>query len=163
MAAPVVHAKPCEQLLCARAALPGRHPGIDRRDLDVLGRGEIAEQMIALEDEAEMLAPQRRQFVCVEFGGVLAGDTICAGGRAVEAAEDVEQRRFSGSGRAYDRHHLAGLDAQRQIVERHHARVTGREFPPDVLEGDDRIGHLRDLPAGRRTCRSMRSARWLLR
>ena len=71
----VGHAEPVEQDRAARVAAAGRRSaGIDRRHLDIADRGEFAEQMIALEDEAEMLAPQRRQLVRVERADVAAGD-----------------------------------------------------------------------------------------
>ena len=59
----VAEAEAFEQRLRAFAALGARLPGVGRGDLDVADRIEDREQMVALEDEAEMLAPQRREGV----------------------------------------------------------------------------------------------------
>jgi hypothetical protein len=41
----------------------GRAAGIDRRDFHVASARQVAEQVVALEDEAEMLAAQLGQLV----------------------------------------------------------------------------------------------------
>ncbi len=66
-------------------------PGIDAGDLDILQRGRRADEIVALEDEAEGIAAQFRQLIAVEIGGVAAAEQIGAGCRLVEAAEDVHQ------------------------------------------------------------------------
>ena len=46
--------------------------GIDRRNLDILDRRQRREQVIALEDEAEMLAAQCGEFVGLQVAGLAA-------------------------------------------------------------------------------------------
>ena len=83
---------------------------VDERELDVLQRGGAREQVEGLEDEADLLVADRRQLVVVHRLDRDAVEEVAAGGRAVEAADDVHQRRLAGAGRAHDRDVLAGLD-----------------------------------------------------
>src|SRR5206468_3152140 len=55
-------------------------------------------------------------------------------GRAIEAGEDVEQRRLARARRPGDRNPLSGLDRERQPVE----RVQRAIGAPDVAEVDER-------------------------
>ncbi len=66
MRKPVAQTERAEQFLGARIPLRGRHPRINRRYLDVLERGCGTDEVVVLENEAERLAPQPRQFVALE-------------------------------------------------------------------------------------------------
>jgi hypothetical protein len=62
----VAQAQALQQGLRAAVAVRGRQAGVDRRHLHIaLGR-QVGQQVIALEDEAEVLAPQLGQFVRAE-------------------------------------------------------------------------------------------------
>ena len=124
-----------EQQLCARIALRGRHPRIDRRHLDVLERGRGVDEVVALEDEAERLAPQPSQLVAVEARDILAHEPVGAGGGAIQAAEDVHQRGLARPRRAHDRKVLARIDLQAHPVQDLDVEVPG-------VEG---LGHIRQL------------------
>ena len=78
-------------------AWSGLLPGELERQHDVLGRREHREQVEELEDEADVVAAQLRQLGVVEAADVDAGDGDLAGGRLVEAGEDVHQRRLARS------------------------------------------------------------------
>ena len=52
-------------------------------------------------------------------GDGLAVDADLAGSGPVEAADQVEQRRFAGARRTDDRDHLAALDVEVDGIERH--------------------------------------------
>ncbi len=74
--------------------------GIHGRHLDIFLRRGGTQQVVALEYEAEGLAAQPGQAVGVKTPDVPAGKQVCAIRRAVEAAEDIHQRGFAGTGLA---------------------------------------------------------------
>src|SRR3546814_20513318 len=88
--------------------------------------GQLGQQAIVLEDEAEVLAAQRGQRVGVERGSLAAGHAVAATARPVEAAEDVHQGRLARAGRPDDGQHLAGVD--RQGIARTPWRERGRQY-----------------------------------
>ena len=58
--------------------------GIDGRDLHI-GQGiQMGQQMVALEDETEVVTAQRRQLVIAQLSGGTAGDAVIPPGRSVE-------------------------------------------------------------------------------
>jgi hypothetical protein len=65
---------------------------VEKRDVDVLDDGELLDEVVALEDEAQRPAAEGRERVIVHRRDVLAAEVILAPAGAVEAAEDVEQR-----------------------------------------------------------------------
>ena len=62
-----------------------------------------------------------------------AVDQDAAGGRRIDAADDLDQRRLAGAVVADQRDHLAGMDVEREIFDRHDAA----ELLADVLEAED--------------------------
>jgi hypothetical protein len=70
-----------------------------------------------LEHETHALAAKRRSRVVVERGDVDAVDDYATGIDQLEPGDDVEQRRFADSRRAYDRDVLAARDLEREVGE----------------------------------------------
>ena len=69
-----------------------------------------------------------------------------AGRRREQSGSDVQQRRLAATGRADDRHELAGRDVQRHVVEHRVTRCTvgvRRERAADALKRERRIRHAR--------------------
>ncbi len=95
MLQPVAQAQTPQQDAGPFAPRPAVAAGIDGGDLDIGDGVQVRQQVIALEDEAEMLAPQGGQLVRVELTGVDAADAIGAGGGPVQAPQDVHQRRLA--------------------------------------------------------------------
>ena len=91
-------------------AIKAGSAGIDGGDLHVGGRVQMGQQVIALEDEAEVVAAQPCQGEGIQGRGILAAKQILAAARAIEAAQQVHQGRFAGAGGADDGHHLPGID-----------------------------------------------------
>ena len=60
------------------------------------------------------------QLVVVHLGDVVAAEEIAAGGRPVEAAQQVEQRALAGARRAHDRDVVALGHVERHAAERVH-------------------------------------------
>ena len=85
---------------------------VEQRGRDVVERGRARQQVVRLEDEADGPAAEPGEPVVVEVGDRGAGQLVGAGGRSVEAAQDVHHRALARAGRADDRDELAGLDVE---------------------------------------------------
>ncbi len=105
----------CARLLGQPAAL------VEQRDLDVLDDRVLRQQVVRLEDEAEVAAADLGELVVVHVGDVLVAEEVMAAGAAVEAAEEVQQRGFAGAGRAHEGDEVAFLEVER------HAREGGHD------------------------------------
>ena len=74
----------------------------------------------------------------VQLREVLAIDTDRPAGRPLEARDDVEQRRFAGTGRTHHGYELATADPERDARERRDGRVARRvrAFEANRLDGE---------------------------
>src|SRR5262245_19649123 len=88
----------------------------EHRDLDVLRRGERRDQIVRLEDEADHLGAVARRIG--EACEVEAVDLEPPGVRRVERADEVQQGALAGSRGTREPHQLAGLDPERDVLER---------------------------------------------
>ena len=124
---PLAETDPPQQLLGARPRLGRRHPRDPHRHLGVLERGELRQQVMELEDEADVAVaearPPRRP---AAPSARRRRSTIAAGVGAIEPAEHVQQRALADAGRADNRHHLAGLDRQVEIAQHGQRRAADR-------------------------------------
>jgi hypothetical protein len=82
---------------------------------DVFLDGEVGDQVVQLEDEAEVAAAEEQAVVLAR--GVEAADGDFAAVGAVEAAEEVEERALAGAGGAPEGDDLAGVDGEADLVE----------------------------------------------
>ena len=121
-------AQPLQQVFGTGMPLHDRHAAINGRNFRVAHGAQVAHQMVALEDEAEMLAAQPRQLVWQHLAGFLAGHLVAAARGPVEAAQNVHQGRFPRSGRADDGYHFTGPDVQIDILEHGHHAISGGVF-----------------------------------
>jgi hypothetical protein len=99
--------------------------------------------MEALEDEADALAAHARLFVGRQGGHVAPFQPVGAGVGAVEQAEQVEQGRFAGAGRAHHGDVFAGVDAQvqpGQRVDRGVAELEARSMPESSISAMRLLG-----------------------
>ena len=106
----------------------------EERDEDVLDRGEVADEVEGLEDEADLVAAIG---ILLGFGHrreVAALDDDLAGGGAVEGAEEVEERTLARSRRADDEGATAAIDPAREAAE-------GLDLAVAVPEGLADVGH----------------------
>ena len=74
---------------------------------DVFEHGEARDQIVELEHEADMLAPVARQLGLAGVDEIMVAPHSLAGGRCVEPAENIEQRRFAGAGWPQQHHEFA--------------------------------------------------------
>ena len=98
---------------------------------------EDRHEVEALEDEAELVAPQAGERAVVEPGELDAVDRDGARGRAVQAGEQVHERRLARARRAHD-----GGEATRREVDGHvdegvHGGVALAEGAAQLDGGDD--------------------------
>ena len=101
----------------APRALGGRDAAIEQRQFHVLHGARAGEEVEVLEHETDAAVANRGERIAGKARNLLAGKKVLARARAVEAAEQVHERRFAGSGRAHDRNELARLDRQRHPAQ----------------------------------------------
>jgi hypothetical protein len=92
--------------------------------LRVLQGAELGQQMVELEDEADVPIPELHDFGIAQRTEVRAGHGHAALIGPIEAAEHVQKRALADSGRAHDRHHLAFLDVEIEATQDADARLA---------------------------------------
>jgi len=88
-----------------------------------------------------MLAAELRQLVRPELADVAAAKGVGAGAGAVEAAEDVHERRLARARGADDGDHLPRLDIEVHVIEHGDGVGARHEAPGEAAERDQR-GHV---------------------
>ncbi len=101
-----------EQFGAVGAGLPGGPAGQQRGEFDVVGDGEVGDQVEELEDDADVVPAQLRPAGLAVGVDLAAVDPEGAAVGAVEAAEEVQEGGLAGSGGAGDRDELAACDRQ---------------------------------------------------
>src|SRR5882724_1014300 len=132
----------------AGAALPRGVPGVEQGQLDVLERGRPGQQVELLEDEADARVPDARELVRGESADALAVQHVLAGGRPVEAAQEVHEGRLARSRGPHHGDELAALDRDRHAAERVDGVRTEVIVLRQALGGDDRRRHAQSLRRG---------------
>jgi hypothetical protein len=110
-------------------------------EFDIFAGGEHGNEVIHLEDEADMAGSPFGEFA---FGGaseVLSADDDGPGGRAVESGDEIEEGGFAGPGRSHESEVAAGFDAEVHSGEDGDDDLVAAEFFTDVLNLDNRIAH----------------------
>ena len=129
---------------------------VEEGELDVAPGGEVVEQLELLEDEADALVADVRQLVGVHPRDVLAGEEVAAGGRVVEAADDVHQRRLARPRGTDHGDEVALVDGEADAVQRPHLGVAAAVDLGDLLETED-LTHVSLLPGHGRWRRRRRA------
>jgi hypothetical protein len=125
------------------AALGGRPAGEHEGERDVLQGGLRRDEVERLEDHADDAEAEAGQLDGRQAGEVVAGDREGAGGRAVEAAQEVEQGGLAGAGLAQEGDALAAGDLEGDAAEGVH-RGGGLAVPLGQAGGAD--GHVAGHP-----------------
>ena len=110
--------------------------GIHRGQRHVVARIDGAEQIVALKNKAEALAPKPGQLIGAHGGSFRALHPVRAGRGGVEAAEDIHQRGFARAGLADNGHKIAFFYAQSDVFEHMHAVFAAAEIAVDVVTFD---------------------------
>ena len=127
-----------ERLVHADRALCGVDAGQRHRQRDVFGGGEARHEVKALENEADALAAHACLFFRRQGRDVAPLQPVGAGVRTVEQAEQVEQRRFAGTGRPHHGDVFARINAQLKLAQGMHLAVAEMENALDAGEFDQR-------------------------
>ena len=98
-------------------ALRRRHVAIRERHFQVLGDGELVEQVEALEDDADVLAAERDALLVAHLVDRLVEEAELAPPVVVEHGQHGEQRRLAGARRSHDGDEVAGLHLEVDGVE----------------------------------------------
>src|SRR5437773_4168933 len=85
--------------LCPFMPLSCSHPGVDKRQFDVMKGRSSGEQIEGLKNEADLLISDPRKLIVRHVRNQLAVDPVITLRRRIETADEVHQRRFSRSGR----------------------------------------------------------------
>src|SRR5439155_24994757 len=115
-------------------ALSPRHATVGERQLDVLGDGEVADQIEGLEHEADTAVADARPLRRCQVGHRLVLEQVAPVARRVEQAEDGEERRLAAPRRAVDRDVLALADLEVHVRERVRLDLVGEEDLADTRE-----------------------------
>ena len=99
------------------------------------------QEVVRLEDEADGPAADLRQLVVGELLHRVALQAVDPGGRAVQAAQDVHQRRLARAGRADDGQELAVGDHQVDVLEGGHGDAAGVVDARHALQVQERRDH----------------------
>ena len=78
--------------------------------LDVLEHGVLGDQVVRLEDEAEVAAADLGELIIVEPRDVVLTQQVLAAGRAIETAQQVEHGALARPRSTHDGDVLAGID-----------------------------------------------------
>ena len=147
----VGHADALERGVDALAPLVRLHAAVDERQLDVLEHREVADQVEALEDEADLAVADPGPLRHRQLGHFLAVQPVLAVGRRVEQAEDRQQRGLAAARRPGDGDVLALLDLHVDAREGVGLHLVGQEHlldPVEPNEGLSRLGHRDSFNAG---------------
>ena len=117
--------------------------GEPRGQRDVLRRGQRAEQVERLEDEADVVAPQRRERALAHRAEVAAAELRAARRGAVEPGGDLQQRRLAGARRPHHGGERPAVEGERDAVERAHRALAAAEDAHDVVEAQQRVAAAR--------------------
>src|SRR3984885_12395967 len=108
-----------QRLLHTAFAVRGRHARtVGQRQLHILGHREIADQVEALEDEADLLIADARALGEAQVLYRLAVQLVAPVGRRIEQSDDREQRRLAATRRSGHGNVIATQDRQVHAGER---------------------------------------------
>src|SRR6266513_347061 len=128
------HADPLERLLHALGALRPRHATVGERQLDILGDGEIADQIEGLEHEADPPVADSGSLGRRQVSHRLVLEQVAPVARRIEQTENREERRLAASRRAVDRDVLALTDLEVHVRQRVGLDLVGEEDLSDAVE-----------------------------
>ena len=126
------------------------HAPVGQGQLDVLVDGEVAYQVEALEDEADLAVPGARAGRYLEARHGPAVEPVLTVGRRVEQPENRQQRRLSAAGGSRDGDVLPGVDVEVDLREGMGLDLVGEEDLRHLVEANERLGcvvHWLDPPS----------------
>ena len=128
--------RPTRSRSASSAVAVGLAPGDRQRQEDVLLGAERRQQVEGLKDEADVLAAQLVSALSLIVGDVVRADVDGALGRAIEAGEEVHERRLARARGAHDGRELAGGDVDGHAAKRVDRRLALAVAAGHGLRGD---------------------------
>ena len=110
--------------------------GIHRRQRHIVAGAQGVQQIVALENKTETLAAQAGQFIRRHLRSFGAVHLIRAGRRYVQTAQNIHQRRFTGTGLADDGDKITFFDAEIHVFQHMNLIGTFAEIAVDVFTLD---------------------------
>ena len=110
-------ARPVRAAAGTAARLSRRAPGEQGRQLDVLLGRQLVHEVERLEDEADLVSAELGEGPLGELVDAPPVQPQLAGGRSVEPAEEMEQRRLAAAARPHHRQRLATCDVEVDLVD----------------------------------------------
>src|SRR5207245_2768351 len=109
---------------------------VDERHLDVVDRTGARNQVVGLEDEADLSISDPGQLVVGQRRDVVAVEDVAAGGWLIEAADQVHQGALAGARGPHDGDELALRNVERNSFEGGDLHLPGEVDLCYALEGD---------------------------
>ena len=119
----------------------------DERDGRIAGRIDAGDEIVLLEDKADIRQPELDQLRVGEVVDVRAEDLDLAFCRPQDAAHDADQRRFAGPAFAHHVSQFAGADFRVDAVQNGDRLLARCEIARDAARGDGGAAH-RNTAAG---------------
>ena len=116
--APVGEAHPVQGLQGQLLPVDGVDAPVDEGQLHVLLDGEGLDEIILLEDEADLLVADAGELAVGEVLDVRAVQKVGAPGGDIQAAQDVHEGGLAAAGLAHHGHELPVVDGQRDAIQR---------------------------------------------
>jgi len=110
-------------------------------DGDIVGRVQEWQQIMRLENESNLFETQSAQVVAQPVAiprDQFAVDFHRPRRRTENAANDVEQRRLAGTGRAKERNELSGVDGERYVLKGVNPGFSFAEVFGDMIDPYER-------------------------
>ena len=133
------HADALERFVDESFAFARAHAAIGQRQLDVFVNGQVADEIEALENEADFAIANAGTFRKGEVRDLAALQRVAPVRRRVEQTEDREQGRFSAAGRAGDGDVFAGANVEVNARERVRFDFVGQEDLGDAVEVNEGV------------------------
>lgn len=106
------------------------------REFDVLVGGEHGDEVVELEDEADVVGAPFRELRFAHCADVVAEHIHSAAAWLVNAGYDIEQGCFARTGGTHERHELAAVDVEREVIEHGDGVVLARVVLCKVADAD---------------------------
>ena len=117
MAGAVVHFHECQEFHRPGRRLLEGHAADEGGDADILQRREFGQQVVGLEDEADVLVAETCQLPLLQSEDIGIPIMQGAGVGAVEGAENLQQGGLAGTRGTDNGDHLALLDADTHVFQ----------------------------------------------
>jgi hypothetical protein len=126
-----------------RPPLVGTATVEQQRQLDVLAHREVPDEVVRLEDEADVSPAEAGDRIRRQLCDVGVADDHLAARRHIEAGGEVEERRLAGAGRAHHRDERTRCDGERDALQGRHLLGAVRVGLREVHEAHGGVDPLR--------------------